>query len=341
MYVKVIASTVLLNTTLCIAADLPHMNSDQLTPGLSAQKGFQPRSLASLKKTDSQTLRHELASADSGILPEYYLTDLFRRAGETTLPSLTFSKDWLKFDVSYQNTTLSFTDWCIAMAGGSYAPAQWALSVMYFEGYNLPKDLRLAKTLSAQAEKEYLPATLTLCQILVAEGMENKKAKFTRTFGRAIKKLEALKKDGYIPAYHYFACLQANGIGVLKDLRAADKTLASLAKKGYAPSIAEMGLKHFHTALMRKSFSREFFRAHEKLTTAVNLGYMPAHYYIGLIHLKGYGTDVNLPLAEKHLAAAAKAGNPDADLELATLYEENPTFKSELATRDKRTVPLG
>lgn len=68
---------------------------------------------------------------------------------------------------------------------------------------------------------------------------------------------------------------------------------------------------------------------------------MPAHYYIGLIHLRGHGTDVNLPLAEKHLAAAAKAGNSDADLELATLYEENPTFKSELATRDKRTVPLG
>lgn len=193
-------------------------------------------------------------------------------------------------------------------------------SIQFMLGYGEPKNIQKATKLAKQAMENgdiygsYCFAFLTWSKQVDFPSKINP----IKTFSDLSEEITTLSKNGVTVAQDIYGTMLYLGLGVNKNVQAAENTWLNSAEKGYAPSMNHLGVLYRFLKNSTNNLKKSIYW-YEK---AANLGYAPAQDDLGYLYYKGEGVKKDLDIAHKWFLAAAQQGEAEAQYNIGYLYKE-------------------
>ena len=200
--------------------------------------------------------------------------------------------------------------WWSKAAEQAYAPAQYQLAVMYYNGEGTKKNGDKAfQWFSKAAEQDYAHAQYSLAVMYYnGEGTKKNGDKAFQWFSKAAE-------QDYAPAQYQLAVMYYNGEGTEKNGDKAFQWFSKAAEQAYAHAQHGLALMYYHGEGTKKNGDKAF----QWLSKAAEQAYAPAQYDLALMYYNGKGTEQDRDKAVQWLSKAAKQDYAPAQHDLALI----------------------
>ena len=159
--------------------------------------------------------------------------------------------------------------WVERSAGQGYAPSQFNLSVMYFNGEGIERDPNQAfQWMERSAEQGHVPAQYKLAvKYSNGEGI-------VRDINQSFRWMERSAEQGYAPAQYRLAVMYSNGEGIDRDLNQSFRWMERSAEQGYAPAQHILAVARFGVDVGDSKYvSQVFFQIFQQLGKMIKQDY--------------------------------------------------------------------
>jgi TPR repeat protein len=191
-----------------------------------------------------------------------------------------------------------------------YAPAQYALGRMFYDGVEVEKNIALAMELFKEAAKQGNQNAQNMLGYIYHNG------KSVDDLNESIRWYKKSAEQGNKYAQNALGDIY-NNVAVGGDVEEAIKWFKLASEQNHAPSQYALGKIYTEGSLKPESFAAEGFRL---LELASNNGQTDAIFALGDLYYSGYGVEQNILKAIELYELASKRGNLQAKFELGYMY---------------------
>jgi len=185
-------------------------------------------------------------------------------------------------------------------ADTGYAPAQFGLGLMYYDGHGVPKNYAKAVEWYTKAAEQGDADAQNNLGFMYAEGKG-----VPQNYAKALELYRKAAEQGFAKAQYNLGGMYYKGISVPQDYAKALELYRKAAEQGLAEAQNNLGLMYYEG----KGVSQNYAKAVEWYTKAAEQGNAWAQYYLGLMYAKGHGVSqdytrvLDLSAAQGHAQA--------------------------------------